>query len=324
VIKADYPVLLFLNGLGDHLINLPAIRAISELYPGKLGLACRIGSRDAFFADIQVRTVCQVPPFWQTSLRHPHLWRQLAPCDFLICLNPWHDDSIDNILMALCPDTSLGFFPQYKHKVALDYSKHSADLAFDIAQYLDPSLSLARYSAPPQFPAPALHSAARIIASLPSRARVLAVHTDSSEEKTWSADSWACVLDRFLENHPDFFALIVGCRPPSIADARHASRIVSCAGLPLLTSMSLVAKSDVFVGIDSCMLHVADMFRVPGVGLFGPTNPHEFGFKFSRHRHAWGKGAMRGIDVDEVIAGLDAIVCRPVAADTADLVVGGP
>lgn len=54
-----------------------------------------------------------------------------------------------------------------------------------------------------------------------------------------------------------------------------------CGGLALPTAFELVRYVDVFVGVNSCFLQAADLWRTSGVGLFGATEVHEFGFRLS-------------------------------------------
>jgi len=52
-------------------------------------------------------------------------------------------------------------------------------------------------------------------------------------------------------------------------------------------------------------LHAADLFRVPGVGLFGPTDPYRWGFRLSPHgRSIWGMGMMEAISREAVLEAL--------------------
>jgi ADP-heptose:LPS heptosyltransferase len=69
----------------------------------------------------------------------------------------------------------------------------------------------------------------------------------------------------------------------------------------------LVGTADLFVGIDSSMLHAADLARVPGVGLFGPTRAAEWGFRFAPHRHV-DRTTMADITVDAVLDALEELV----------------
>ena len=84
-------------------------------------------------------------------------------------------------------------------------------------------------------------------------------------------------------------------------------RVIPSCGLSLDFALALIAEADLFVGIDSSFLHAADLFRVPGVGMFGPTAPSEWGFRFARHRHVCGKGTMTTIGVPSVVAALNAL-----------------
>ena len=137
-------------------------------------------------------------------------------------------------------------------------------------------------------------------------------------QKTWGETRWVEALDAFLEKHADFVVLLVGRpkRPVDTEQWANAGRVIPCYGLSLPTSCCLVAESDFFIGIDSCMLHVADMARVPGVGLFGPTNAKEFGFYIGPHIMIQAGGSMEKIEVDMVSRALDQLVALPTQAAT--------
>jgi hypothetical protein len=64
------------------------------------------------------------------------------------------------------------------------------------------------------------------------------------------------------------------------------------------------------------MLHVADIARVPGVGLFGPTNAKEFGFYIGPHIMIQADGSMEKIRVDIVTEALNQLVALPAQAET--------
>jgi ADP-heptose:LPS heptosyltransferase len=75
--------------------------------------------------------------------------------------------------------------------------------------------------------------------------------------------------------------------------------------------MGLVANADLFVGIDSSMLHAADLARVPGVGLFGPTRAATWGFRFGPHRHV-DRSTMADITVEEVLSAMEDLAAEHV------------
>jgi ADP-heptose:LPS heptosyltransferase len=70
--------------------------------------------------------------------------------------------------------------------------------------------------------------------------------------------------------------------------------------LPLDACFAVLSESDLFLGIDSCHLHAADLFRIPAVGLFGPTTARRWGVRFPPHWHFQGNGSTDAIGPGEV------------------------
>src|SRR6185369_15054261 len=141
--------------------------------------------------------------------------------------------------------------------------------------------------------------------------RTLSVQMDTRAPKNWDENRWVESVDAFLDQHSDFVVLLVGKRPVDTSQWRNSGRVIPCYGLSLPSSCCLVAESDFFIGIDSCLLHVADMARVPGVGLFGPTNAKEFGFYIGPHIMIQADGSMEKIRVDIVTEALNQLVALP-------------
>ena len=225
---------------------------------------------------------------------------------------------------------SIGFHPNFNEQLARDYNKHSADLAFDLPRWFDPLLKIENFAEPPLTSLHARRRARRIRAAACLPMHILAVHADTGlwtpegsrvmgarvaaegmlGNKMWPPEQFVEVLDAFLSRHPDFIAIVVGSVDLRLDRGRNGSRIVPCCGLPLDVTFALVGTSDLFLGVDSCMLHAADLYGVPGVGLFGPTNPGEFGFRFGPHVHLAGGPFMEGITVDAVLAALEVASTR--------------
>jgi hypothetical protein len=317
LLKARFPALFFANGIGDHFLNLPAARALARLFRGRLTLLCASGARSTFFRDLPLRRACEVPVTTTRGARSfdaDGAAAAIGPCDLLISLNPWHSSSVDRLLSRLSPRASVGFFPAFHRRVDLNFSKHAAELAFDIPRALDRSLRLEDFSGPPVFARRFVEQASRIRRSFPPGSRVLAVHADTARGKAWPRRRFIRLLDSFLERRPDFLVLVLGWVDRGLDAGRHGDRVVGGLRLPLATSALLAGSADLFVGVDSCLLHAADLFRVAGVGIFGPTDPAEWGFRFAPHRHVRSRGSISTLREDEVLAGLaelSASHCRP-------------
>ena len=148
----------------------------------------------------------------------------------------------------------------------------------------------------------------RFVPPCPRAVKVLVVHADTNwAEKRWPVTRFIDLLDRFLSRHRDFVAWVVGMGHEELNVGSERDRVFPQLGLPLDLTMGLVANADLFVGIDSSMLHAADLARVPGVGLFGPTRAATWGFRFAPHRHV-DRSTMADITVAEVLGAMEEIL----------------
>lgn len=281
------PVAFFANGIGDHLLNLPALRALDRLFPGRLRLLCSAGLDRIFFEELAAERLaleCESTAVGR-EFDVERAARFARGCDLFLSLNPWHSRSTGELLESLRPERSIGFFPTFTQPVPLDFSKHTSELAFDVPRALDPALAIEDFDAPPRLPESARAAARRILSDAPAGARFVAAHLDTNPTKMLPPSTWRRVFERFLAEHPGWYVLSLGTRPQPIEGEIGSERVVRCQGLALAVSLALVAECQLFVGVDSSLLHAADAFRVPGVGAFVSTDPHEFGFRAAPHRH---------------------------------------
>lgn len=320
-LNAEHPLAFFINGHGDNYLNLPALRALCRLFEGRLTLVCRQGPHLFCFDDLAVnRRITLDTRFNGEYYQFDAVAAaaEIGQCDLFLSLVPWCTPSLSNLLEAWGGITSIGFFENYTCRVRLDYGKPSADLAFDIVRSLKPDYRLDDFLEPLRYPTERRQDVQEIFSMLEPGTKTLSVHMDTLAHKTWDETRWVESLDAFLEKHADFVVLLVG-HPERAVDTeqwRNGDRVIPCYGLSLPSSCCLVAESDFFAGIDSCMLHVADMARVPGVGLFGPTNVKEFGFYIGPHIMIQTDGSMEKIEAAMVTKALDQLVARPAQAVT--------
>ena len=320
-LSAAHPLAFFCNGYGDSFLNLPALRALSRLFEGRLTLVCRQGPDLFCFDDLEVnRRITLDARFNGEDYQFDAVAAaaEIGQCDLFLSLVPWRSSSLSNLLEACGDIVSIGFFENYTRRLRLDYKRPSADLAFDIVRSLSPEYQLHDFIEPVRYPTERRQEVQEIFSLLGAGTRTLSVHIDTRTQKNWDENRWVASLDAFLDEHADFVALLVGRpeRPVDTAQWRNADRVIPCYGLSLPSSCCLVAESDFFIGIDSCMLHVADMARVPGVGLFGPTSAKEFGFYIGPHIMIQADGSMEKIAADMVTEALHQLVAVPSRRET--------
>jgi ADP-heptose:LPS heptosyltransferase len=310
---AANPVAFFVNGLGDHILSLPALRGLAQLFDGRLTLLCAEGSHQFLFNELNLRRRIAFPVTSHNGSREFN-WRALTElvgsCDLFISLVPWFSDSLKNLVHDLTPLLSVGFFPSYGIDLPSNV-KHASQRAFDFVRLFAPEYRFEDFAAPPLYPQVSLSAAQRIRNRLPRGVRVLAVHADTSPEKMWQRDRYVAALDIFLSRHDDFIALLVGWESQGLDTGFHADRVVPAYKLPFDLMCALVAGSDLFLGIDSCMLHLADFERIPAVGLFGPTSTEEFGFIMGPNVTLEAKGGLGMIDEHQVVLALESVVANP-------------
>jgi hypothetical protein len=309
-LDAQCPYVFFCNGIGDAVLNLPALRALSRLFSGRLGLITPVSFYRTFFHELQLRDVV-LATFWRLENRRvfdaDKVAGRIAGCDLFLSLVPWHSGAVDRLLEQVRPAESIGYFDCFDVHIPLDYDKHTSHLGFDLPRFLKPSLQFGDFLRPPELPADAVRRAKEILEFLPPRARVVCIHADTMPEKMWTWAKFSLVLKYVLEKDRNCWVCIVGAKS-SIRDvSEQAARVIPCGGLSLATSCALVANADFFLGVDSCMLHVADFFGVPCVGLFGPTNPREFGCLIAPHRHVVGGDSLEDIDPEDVIEQIEQL-----------------
>ncbi|OBH23444.1 hypothetical protein A5692_06005 [Mycobacterium sp. E342] len=314
VLQADRPAIYLGGKIGEAIVTLPTVRALSEMFTAPLTIVCPKFIYDVCLWEVSPRLVditglpaagvapCRIPDYGALAA-------EVGSVDVFINTVPWNlisNSFVRPLREALTPRTSIGFkidHDSYDIVVPKDVD-HAADLIFNLARLFDTSARIETYAQP--LPArPMVREEARSIrAAVTEGARVLVVHADTDwAEKRWPITRFIDLLDRFLSRHRDFVAWVVGMGHEELNVGSERDRVIPCLGLPLDLTMSLIATADLFVGVDSSMLHAADLARVPGVGLFGPTRPSTWGFRFAPHRHVDVR-TMADITVDEVLRAL--------------------
>ncbi|NMO14647.1 glycosyltransferase family 9 protein [Pyxidicoccus fallax] len=305
------PVALHLNAVGDRLIVLPALRALCSLYPHRVTLVGTLGDQSLLYSDLPLKAFHPCP--WKVENRVPRfdyrdVVRGISECDLLVALNGWWSDDILELMQCFPEAKTLGHFPEFESHLPLTQWRNAKQQAFELIRRLDRRLRMEDFSQPPLLPEADRALAGQIMAAVPPEARVLALHTEpSGATRRWPVERFQRVLEAFLEQHPEYLVLVVDYHPLEMELERHADRVLLCSGASLGVAMSIVANADLFLGVDSCMLHAADFFRVPAVGLFGPTPPSRWGFRFGPHRYVKVDGPMALIQEGPVLEALQQL-----------------
>lgn len=303
----ERPAVFFVAGFGDQVMSLPAMRALSAIFPNGLQLLLGEGMLSFFYRGLPVRDVTRVwyADFADRRIDVERILPRARSCDFFIGLSPWVSPSVVELAARLGARRTLGHMDGFDDVLPYDSRVHMFDLLFSIPQRLRSDLSLDDFSYPPRFSPAAEAAALRFVREhVPPGHRILFVHPETHTEKMWSQASLSWVLQRFLDMHSDVTVFVASVMWYPLALTRHWDRIV-LVDEHLELVLAALRYADLFLGVDSCFLHAADLYRIAGVGLFGPTAPHRWGFRLSpRGRSVWGDGSMRAIEREAVLEAL--------------------
>jgi hypothetical protein len=295
------PIIFFANGIGDHILVLPAIRALSKIFNGKVSLMALPNAHSEIFSDITFDAILPiiftngihsdwkvgVPKDDCVSFNYEYLIRSAKECDLFISLTPWYTSEIKYLINQLNPITCIG--PRADlFNIDLNYDLNNFfDIAFSSAHLFEPNLILEDFSQPPAiFELENINIVNNLKKSLDGNTRLLIVHADTKKRKMIDSSTLLKAIDKFLETNEEYLVIVVGLNNQlQIDSALNRDRIYNLCGLSLDLTFGIIGISDIFIGIDSCMLHVADLYRIPCVGIFGPTDPQKWGLRFTVHEY---------------------------------------
>lgn len=276
--EGNAPGIFFANGIGDAILALPTFRALTSLFPDKLTLVAG-DSTPAFLVerlawkDIEWISV-------RTTLGGKRVDSQAnpRPKSLLLSVVPWSNETLTAMFGRMSVGILVSHFGEGDIQVNFSDQRHAFDSAFDFAAAVQPSLTIESYSEPLQFSRKARHFVSELKKCAGASALV-AVHFETHPKKMLASETERHILERLARDWPHVQFLLVA------ADADNAPRVnqsnvfvLEAADLEI--AMATVGAADAFIGYDSCMLHVADICRVPGIGLFTSTSSGEFGFRF--------------------------------------------
>jgi Glycosyltransferase family 9 (heptosyltransferase) len=317
VLEFERPAIFFVNALGDQLLALPAVRALSSLFPSGIQLLLGEGMCSFLYSGLAVRET-PVRVFWEDfderRIDVNRIAPRIEPCDLFLCLSTFDSPSLWELAHRMGARWTVSWFGGCNRSLPYDPATHWFDLYFRFAKQFCPDLCFDDFSFPPAFSSAAKDAAHAFVRKhIAPGTRILFVHPETKPEKMWDPVALSWVVKQFLEAHPEFMVFTTSVEPYPL-DLGHLSDRGVWVDEHLELSFAILSHADVFLGIDSCFLHAADLLRLPGIALFGPTDPKQWGFRLSPHgRVISGAESLKSIRREDVLAALSEVVAATCA-----------
>lgn len=302
------PLILVVRGgaIGDFILTLPVLAALRRQfagarlavlgYPHIAGLALAGGLADEV-RPIEARPMAA---FFNPDLPAPPDLAAFFASASVILSYLYDPDRIFEGCIRRC---SRATFLAGPHRPDEAQDLHATEA------FLKPLQSLAIFEADP-VPRLALPGAT----PAPSGSRVrMAVHPGSgSEQKNWAQSKWVALLES-LAGRPELVLLLVGGeaegdRLERLARIWPARRLERAQSLPLPELARRLAGCHGFVGHDSGITHLAAALGLPGVVLWGATNPALWRPRSDRMLVLRSPDGLAGLDVASVADAVHALI----------------
>ena len=282
-------VIPFVWGLGDHILALPALRALGRLLPGRLTLLSTFSAPDLFFGDVGFARIVQVEMDFHRAdgslFDLVTAAAVLGQQDLLIVIADSYPSEWDALSRLLQCKWSVGLSEFCSYRIDVEALGHTVDRAFAVPKLFRSDLEPEDFAYPFPLPAASVEFAESIRSHLQGR-KLLVIHGETKPNKRWSVARFRETINIFLQKHRNYMAVEIA-RSHSIFGDDVPDNIVPIIGLPLASGIALTASADILLCVDSLFLHVADLWRTPSVAIFGRTAPARWGFRFNTlFRHA--------------------------------------
>lgn len=262
--------LLFItsNRLGDAVLSTSVLRHYVETYPGiRVTVACGPVAAPIFAAVPNLERIIEMPK----QKRGMHWWKLWKSVAF-----KWWD-----IIVDLRGSATAYVLPGWK-RVVLSGNDDRVHRVEQMARMIGFDKGLF-----PRIWVDQTHKS-RADALLPKDGRkVLAIGPSANwGGKTWAAENFVELLaDLRAENGllPNAHVLLVGAPNereaalPVIDALSETDRTVIFGDEDLLTVQACLERSDLYIGNDSGLMHMAAAAGIPTLGLFGPTREENYG-----------------------------------------------
>lgn len=299
IIKAEKikkVVIIFENGLGDQILVLPTIRYLFSVFGKKMTLVCGKASLSShFFEEIKFKKKIPVNFYdIENGIRNfdaKEVFSQIQGCDLLIHPCLWKSEpeqGIQQLVSLLGQIPTIGFYDFFSYQIPIIPNFHISDVIFSITSVFSNTETIESFAKPITFRSHTIKQIAKIRQTIPLQNTIITFQIETKPDKVWDFQKFNQLFEAIIVDNPDTSIFIVGSTHKDLAKYDFQNKNISYIGLDgnqIELSCAVVSISDYFIGIDSVFLHVADICRIPTLGIFGPSSYIRYGCRFTKSKH---------------------------------------
>lgn len=270
--------------LGNQLLMTPLVQEVSETFPGcRIDLFVKGGLAPILFTgyDNNIGRIIQLPnKHFSHLFRYLQSWTYLKRQRYDLVINV-EKDSSSGMLSTRFAKSDLKFFGSDEEDLRQkyeDYNHVAKKPVYNFRSYLkDLGIPPTKKKVPPldlRLSAPELAAGRKIIENLAQqKGKTIAIFTHATGDKCYSESWWE-------EFHGRLKAVFVGYNIIEILPVENISKIgfkePSFYSKDVRKIGAVIANTDVFIGADSGIMHLASASKTPTVGLFSVTSSEKY------------------------------------------------
>jgi hypothetical protein len=263
--------ILFHNGFGDYVINRGALATLAARLPQPVEIVFGTGPQSFLVKDLSFAAFHQI----EFSVPNGGAGREFSippgqlarRPEVLVNLTSWEGASVERLRAQLEPLTYIwnGSWGTWHED-----GPNAVELAHAPIHGLYPDVEISSLRLPPKFNGEIDNAVRQTLRQIADQGytKYLALHLDSSVNKNWPLAEVRDAICAVLSEVRDACVLIVGKQGVLPFCKCHSGRVIYLDRFSLQAAMNVVARSTAFLGVDSCMMKVADVCGIPGAGLF--------------------------------------------------------
>ncbi len=283
--RQESVVVFCADGLGDHILSIPAMNALAAGLGTRVTLVTRDGMTRLFYSGCAFTSVIEVP---MSAMEHGWEFdsvRAAAGCPVAascVVLVPYSSVALRSWLSIIAPrDIAWG------HKALAEYAGDSTGAAHQVDRMIGLVRPVLGLTVPAMDLTWALPEEAWTWARCQKSGltggskRLLVMHFETGGAKCLVPEEVTALVSHLHTALNDWSLVLVSEAVPAYRDKLLECGAHTIAGNTLERVFALVRSADAFLGCDSCMLHAADLGGVPSIGMFRSTNPAQWGLRFA-------------------------------------------